>query len=406
SCGADVGVTRVDFSDFDDGSGVCDPDGWSLVPAAPNACRTNIDVCGPGSPPTRACCDDFATICETTTFGSPVLVTNKITNCTSGERQWRLFKTFNLSGLTDNWVCFDRAEDLAGNNSGLLISAEDASNGPDWLECRLGGTFGGLDGFFYRHCVNLPGWADDNSAVTLTFVMQSDADTESVFLDNIEVKGWSGGCAADTVTLLDDNFGGMTCDTSNWTFSGGSNTCDFTGCTNNAAWQPGLFGEGTAFTMETSLDASSADGELTVCFRIGGAASQASDSITLQYDSGSGYVAAWTQTGSIGTLDECREVCVDLSNLDPAVNNNANLGIRFDIESTQTVGLYGVIVSGARYCTADPTVLTLSSLTSAGGGNYDFSATDEAAGQLTAQIKCQWDPQAALNDQQSIWFQP
>jgi hypothetical protein len=402
SCSAKAGVVTVERSGFDDGLGACDINGWALESG--NNCQTNIADCTPGNP-TRACCDVFADICDAS-GGDPVLLSDLNSNC-SNDKQWKLSKSFDLSGLNDAWVCFDRAESTATTDSGLILFAEDGSNGPDVIKCLLGSVYGGQDGFFYRQCASLPAWANDNPAVTLTFLMQSNSAGETVYLDNIELKAWSGGCAADLISLLSDNLGDAGgCDTSNWTFSGGSHACLQTGCANYSAWQPGVVGEGSSFTMETVVDAGQVDGELVACFKIGSAATDAGDQITLEFDSGQGYKPAWTQAGSIGTENECREICVNLSDIDPAALRNPALGIRFDITSTQTIGLYGVTLSGAHYCSADPAFLSLSSPTESGGGVYDFTANDVLSHPLGATIQCRWNSLSGLEDMQSVSFVP
>ena len=92
-----AGVALLDFADFNDGGGLCHPDGWQLVPAAPDQnCRDKADNCSLAGGP-RSCCDDFNTICDTLTFGSPVLKSCFVTNCGGGFKQWRIEKSFNLT---------------------------------------------------------------------------------------------------------------------------------------------------------------------------------------------------------------------------------------------------------------------------------------------------------------------
>jgi len=399
TCTAKVGVTVVDDSGF--GSGSCDQNGWTLVTG--NNCRARVDGCSVGGGP-QACCDDFATVCETSTFGQPVLRTEQGANCGGGVAQWRLQKTFDLGGLTDPSACFDLAGNQATASSGLLVFAEDGQNPSEQIFCNNGMPSDGAGDFFYTYCADLPGWAAGSPDTMLTFVMHSDGAGESLYLDNISVRAWGGGCARDVVSLLDDDFAG--CDTSAWTVTGAT-TCTGSGCSNQGGWEPGVYGDGGAFDLQTNLDASAADGEVTVCLRIGNDQPGAGDSLTLSYDAGGGFQTAWQQDDSLGTDGTCREVCVNLSDQDPAVNNRASLGIRVAVDSDGAMGLFGVTISAAQFCDATAAVVAVGSpLTDDGGGSYSFDVTDAHGEQLTATVRCELNTQTSVNATDSIRFQP
>ncbi len=399
TCTAKVGVAVVDASGF--GGGSCDQNDWTLVTG--NNCRARVDGCSIGGG-WQSCCDDFASICEAATFGQPVLRTELNANCGGGLGQWRLQKTFDLSGLTSPWVCFDLAGSQASADSGLLVYVEDGQNASQQIFCNNGMPSAGANDFFYTYCVDLPGWAAGSPDTLLTFIMHSNGAGEALYLDNISVRAWGGGCARDVVSLLDDDFAG--CDTSAWTVTGNT-TCVGSGCSNQNGWEPGVYGDGGPIELQTTLDASAADGEVVVCLRIGSDQPGAADSLTLSYNAGDGYQTAWQQEGSLGADGTCREVCVNLSDRDPAVNNRSSLGIRIRVDSDGAMGLFGVSISAARFCDAAPAVVAVESpLIDDGGGSYSFDVTDAQGEPLAAAIRCELDTQTTVNASDSIRFQP
>jgi hypothetical protein len=325
-----------------------------------------------------------------------------ITNCGGSFKQWRLQKTFDLSAVSAPWLCFDAADRGATISSALMVYAEDPTNAFEQIFCFNGGPQEGVDDFFYNHCVDLPAWAAGSPSVTVTFVLHSDQSTDYLFLKNIALKGWVGGCSPSVQNAMQESFNG--CDTSAWTLSGGTQVCNPTGCTNNPAWAPGIFGSGAPFLMETSVDASALDTEVTACIRFGGVGPALGDRIDLQYDAGAGYRTAWAQDSPLGVDGECREVCVNLSALDPTVNNHPALGLRIGVSSAGAVGVFGVQVTGAQSCSLDATVISFSSFTDAGSGNCDFTATNLTGSSLDATITCQWNQDPTLTAEDSVSF--
>jgi len=401
ACSASAGVALLDFADFDDGGGLCTPDGWQLVAGTGQLCRDKADNCSLSGGP-RDCCDDFNTICDSVAFGSPVLKSNFVTNCGGGFKQWRIQKTFDLSNVSAPWVCFDAADRGASATSVLMVYAEDPTHAFEQVFCYTGGPQEGVDDFFYNQCVDLPAWAAGGGSVTVTFLMHSSQSSDYLFVDNIALKGWVGGCTPATTTALDESF--TACDTSAWTFSGGTQICNPAGCSNQPAWPPGIFGNGAPFLMDTTVDASALDTEVTACLRFGAVAPAAGDRIELRYDAGAGYQIAWYQDAPLGVDGECREVCVNLSDRDPAVNNHPALGLRIGVTSAGAIGVFGVTVAGARSCPLDATVISFSPFTGDGSGNYDFTATNLNGISLDATITCQWNQDPALTDEDSVNF--
>jgi hypothetical protein len=400
TCTAKAGVTVVDASDF--GSGACDADGWTLVTG--NNCRARVDNCATGGGP-QACCDTFAGICEDATFGQPVLRTELNANCGGGIEQWRLQKTFDLGGLTSPSVCFDLAGNQASANSGLLVFAEDGQNASQQIFCNNGMPQPDVNDFFYTYCVDLPGWAADSPDTMLTFLMHSDGAGETLYLDNISVRGWGGGCARDVVSVLDDDFAG--CDISGWTING-TFQCPGFDCSSSPGWSPGLEGDNESFTMETVADASSLDGDIRACIQLGHDGTGGGDRVALLYNAGSGFQLAWEQTDQLGPHGECREICTNLSDIAPDANNNPTLGIQLVVDSNNgKIDIYRVTITGAQFCQATPAVIAVGSPpTDDGGGSYSFDVTDAHGEQLTAAIRCELDPVPAVNASASIRFQP
>jgi hypothetical protein len=406
TCTAEVGVTLVDVSDFDDGGGSCYPSGWSFVSG--NNCSDHADNCvlSGGS---RNCCSNFAgNICDDTTFGQPVVHADD-RDC---DEQVRMYKTFDLSGLTDLWICFDLADDNATGNESVQLYVDGPNNptpgSPQRIFCQDGPPQDDVDEFFYNYCVNLPAWAADQADTVLTFVLHSNDDDDEMFLDNIVLRGWGGGCAPDMVTPLDEDFDTPgQCDTTGWSFSNSNWDCvgSFS-CSNESTWWPGIEADQEAFDMETTVDASELDGEVTVCFGLGYDGTSGSDELILDYDAGSGWTQVWRQVGDMGTSGECRMICMNLSDIDPAVNNNPALGIRFQFDSSNgKITVFWVTVAGARYCLADPAVVSISSPpVGDGAGNYDFTATDTYGEQLDADIMCEWDADTSLSDVDEVRY--
>ncbi len=400
SCTARVGVSVVDVSDFADGAGACDLDGWTLVTG--NNCRDRVENCAIGGGP-KSCCDDFSTICDTATFGQPVLRTELNANCGGGVEQWRLQKSFDLGGLTSPWLCFDTAGNQALASSGILVLVEDGQNAAEQVYCQNAMPRAEVDDFLYTSCVDLPAWAAGSPDTRLTFIGHSEGAAESLYLDNITVRGWGGGCARDVVSLLDEEFGG--CDLGAWTVSGATN-CQSTGCSNQTGWLPGVFGDGGSFSLQRTLDISSIDAELVVCLRLGSDQPAAADSVVLSYHDGLAYQEAWRQTGKLGPDGSCAEVCLNLSERYPGLHRQPSLDIRVEVDSTGAVGIFGVGVSGARFCDAPPSVVDIQSPPSGdGAGNYSFDVVDAQGRQLTTVVRCQIDNLPNLDASGTIRFQ-
>jgi len=408
-CVAEVGITTLAYTDFesDTSPGTCDLDGWTLVTG--NSCYDDGNQCSMNPPNGRNCCDNFICPIDNGTLNGTIALQADRDTCVNGDRQWRLERAFDTTGLTDLELCFDYADRGANWNEAIQVDVSDGSgNYLADLFCDVSGPEDWVvDEQWYRYCLDLPAWAANNPAVTVMFFLHSDDGNDRIYLDNISLKGWGGGCTKKIITALDEHFDDpVQCDTAGWTITG-TYTCPGFDCN---GWAPGIMANRDSYTAQTAVDTSLLDGDIWVCFQLGYDGSGGGDRVALYYDdaTGSGFQLAWEHNNRLGWDNRCRERCANLSDIDPDVNNNPKLGIRLLIDSTNgQINLYGVTVTGAQYCLAANGVVSLSAPPSGdGSGNYDFTATDTFGRQLTTEIQCFWEPDPALTAKQSVWFQP
>jgi hypothetical protein len=416
-CYPEVGITVLDVSDFANASGICSDDGWQLVSGS--SCTGSVEDCTP-SDGSFNCCDDFSTICVTGVFPDPVLRSLDNGNCGGGHEQWRLYKTYDFSALNNLEVCFEVADQSANYNEGLLVYVRDASNGPEQIFCLNGKVQSGVSNVFYPYCASLPAWANDNAAVTIEFVAHSNNYNDFVYLDNIAVRGWHQWCAPSYADALDEDFSGCP----NPIFDGWNGWSVASGSPGSFPACPGFtcssLGSDAAaevrndwMTLERRVDASSLDGDVRLCFTYGDNGAWGSDTnIDVFFDAGSGWKNIWAQSGNFGPNGNCREVCINLSDLDPDANRNPDLGVRIEMASgnSSPVSLYEVRVSGALYCDGDAIgAVQLDTMTDNGDGTYTFDARDVPVEQLTADILCSWDSPPSgqeVETTDTVWYQP
>jgi concanavalin A-like lectin/glucanase superfamily protein/uncharacterized protein DUF2341 len=415
-CTAEVGViilAETDFAD-DDNPTVCAPlvdgvaDGWTIVTGT--ECYGTGTSCNMSNPDARDCCNNFPCPIDNDDLDGTIAFQADRDNCDNGDRQWRLERTFDTSGVTDLRLCYDYADRQAGGgNDAIQVEVSDGVDS-QVLDCDVDGPVRDIENKFYRYCFDLPAWAADNSNLVVKFFLHSNDNNNRIYLDNISLSGWAGGCAKDIIPLLDDDFndGGGNCDLSNWTITGTYTNCPGFDCDPpNGGWSPGIEADGSSFIMTTTVNAVDIDGEIEVCFKIGNDGANDGNSITLLYDAGSGPKIAWSQSGRLGHDKVCHEVCVDLSEIDALgeTNNNPSLDISLGVTSADhKVDIYGVTITGAQYCQVDDSVVLLSTPVGDGLGNYDFTASDEYGNQLAADITCVWEPDSVLNDSATVTF--
>lgn len=405
-CRPEIGPVLLDSTDFGDQLGRCDLGGWRLLPGAwdGNHCFDTVfkgGVCEEADG-AKDCCDDLDKICTAGNQGIFALYQDKATDCGTKHEEWRLEKTFDLTGLGAARVCFDTARNGADQNDGIIVVARDDTHYQQ-IYCATGGK---PDNFFWHACTEPIGtWADDNPAVTMIFIVHSETDNHAVYLDNVSVRAFGAGCRPTRSVLLDDGFGTTeSCDTSAWSFAGDAHGCPGSSCSAGSEWSPAVEADGSSFTMTTNVDASSLDSEVSVCFGVGSTGADASSYLTLSYNHGAGVSEVFRLTGGLGVDGQCREFCVNLSDFDPGVDNSPSLGLEFALHSpVGKIDLYYVRLQGIEFCPADGSV-SVDAPVGDGLGNYDFTVADTAAGPLMTRLSCTWSPESLPADQREVEF--
>jgi hypothetical protein len=160
--------------------------------------------------------------------------------------------------------------------------------------------------------------------------------------------------------------------------------------------------------MVHAVDASTLDGDVRLCFDVGDNWADWNEWIHVSFDAGTGWQEAWYWENELGADGTCRRVCLNLSDIDPDVDNNPNLLIRFWLSSNtwnERMFIDDIEVDGAVYCTASPNV-SLTSIVDVGSGNYTFDIVDDAGVPLAAWVTCSWDtPPVPVSDRDWTWFQ-
>ncbi len=402
NCTAEIGATVVDFTDFEDSNRDCSLDGWAVAPDTGHRCTNDIDDCSPGGGD-EECADD--NLCDDGTFSSPVLRADENQLSGGHHEQIRISKTVDASGLSELWICFDYAEHNADNEDGLLMYVSDGGHPIDWSApffCKNNGPRNAVNDWFYRYCEKLPAWSADQAHLTFSFVMHSNSDDQQVFLDNIEIFGWGGGCASQSQIVFKDNFDG--CDLSNWNVTAGTPECPGD---DQCSGSGNLQVENDSWTVEAGgIDASDLDERVTLCFTVGDYdANSVGDFIDVDVFDGRDWLDAWRLDGNFGSNGDCFEVCVNLSAIYPAVNNNPNLGIRIAAGSDDDgdkIMLDDVVLKGLIRRPAACGVLELSQPVEGSHGEYQFMLTDNNKSQLTAVVECN----LGRRDSDVVWFMP
>jgi|GEM_PF-3120513 len=386
SCTAAVGLVIIDHTDFEG----CTSNGWTLISG--NYCSDSVDNCSFGGNQTKTCCDQFSTLCSASA-GNTSLRTDENQNCGGGHEEWRLEKTYDFSGLSNIQVCLDIADVNANDHQAILVYAYDETSGLDQILCQLDEPQEGVDSVFYRYCSNtLNSWANDNSSVTIRIIGHSENDNRMMFIDNVTVKGWVEGCSPTYHTVFIEDFDGcpdpITDGWNDWTVTGTLKCPTSFDCYDSSSRAEA---DATAGTFERYLDVSSLDGDVKLCFYFGDTGGSTGKALLVEYDAGRGWQRAFAQVGNPGPDNSCREICVNLSEMDPAVNRNPSLGIRFDMGTTNDkIDVDHITVSGAQFCDGTGTI-GFSSFSENVLGQYDFTAQDVPGTPVDAFIDCAWD---------------
>jgi len=141
--------------------------------------------------------------------------------------------------------------------------------------------------------------------------------------------------------------------------------------------------------IERYVDLSSLDENVVMCFEAATETASTADELEVEIDSGSGWQRVWWEQDDLGPNRLCDWYCVGLSDHDPAVNNNPNLGIRFTLDGDHNdLMLDNIVITGVQHCPGTGQ-LVIGPITDNGDGTYTFTARD-IAGPMYPDIMCTW----------------
>ena len=402
SCTSKVGQVLLDYSDFGDDVGRCDDDGWLLDDTS---CSSSVLSCTPSG--SIMCCLDFGRICRSLNGNYLLRVDYGLTCFPSRMEEWRLYKTFNTTGITNLELCFKIGDRGADSNEGLFVYVSDGLRN-EQVFCLNGEPQPGIDDFLYPYCISLPSWASNNTSLKITFIAHSDNSGDILYLDDISLRGWLASCPPTVQTVFREDFTG--CPSSipdgwnGWRVVGNPQ-CATPVCPSSSE---GVFSWSDSWSMERTIDTSLLSGNVILCFDSGDFLSDLDSRVSVEFDTGkgSGWQTAWLQTGDLGPDRECRTNCVNLSNINNDVNGNPNLKIRFSVSSLSggNIVIDNIVVSGSVYCDATG-IVSISSLSETTPATYMFNVTDVSGTPLDAFIECSWGTSSnQLKDNSTIRF--
>jgi hypothetical protein len=377
-CVAKSGVVVPIFSDFDNGSGACTLGGWSFASTSP--CNdTNSDWCVTG----------FA--------GTPALQVDK-RSC-SGKTAI-LERTVNTTGLQRVDFCFSYADrGAAGGNDYLMVEYDPTGTGASLtrLFYDVDGPLPGLDDTWLRYCIELPTDAVGRTSLLVRVSLHSDDDDQKIFADRFSVVGHRPGCVL-TNGPFSSTFAG--CSTSGWTITGSVQCPGFMGDALEAN------GAAKSWTLERTVDTTLVAGDLVLRFDLATDGTTKDDAFALEVNATGTWRTLFHQTGPLRTDQGATTFLVNLSALEPAVQNNPTLKLRFAASSSANghkIDLDNVSLTAfTGTCAADGVVVgTPSDL---GGGDYRVTATSAAP--MPVDIVCGWGGEAALTDSATVEFVP
>jgi cysteine-rich repeat protein len=412
SCAASIGVTTL-AEDFSDPSGSdCALDGWVLLTG--DSCASGYTgECTAGT--AAVCCDSIASICETV-GDNLALASNLATNCGGGFPEWRLGRTVDASGLKDLRLCLSVGKRGGVNTSDFLVVTVSDGTNRSTVVCADGAEIAGalpVDGVPFPFCVDLPGWADDNPAVTIMVVAHSGANGHILLVDDLVISAWSAACSSEPTTVFTETFDAcpspvITDGWNGWRVSGEPGCPGFS-CPGGKGDGLGAASDGSDWTLERDVDTTSLVGDVTLCFDLGDGSADAGESVDVSFsaDGGLSWPIVWQQAGNISPDYVCRNICVSLSAVDEAAAGNPALKVRFTLHSdNKRVTVDQIEVSGTAAC--DPAgAIGLGEITEDSSGHYEFPVTDETSRPMPVLVRCSWDdPPVPASDGAFIAFTP
>ena len=386
------GVRQVDYTPFD----ACDPNGWALVSG--NVCADFLGDCIMGTED-QPCCYDTDPVAAQVCIdiaGEGFMRTNKLSNCGGGGfEEWRLQKTYNFTGLTGIEFCLDIGSNNANNIQAVAVYAHDTANPtPVEVLCQAGEPREGVDNIFFRFCGMLPAWAAGSPDTTVTIIAHSENNGRMMLVDNISIYAWNDTCTPSYLPAFTEDFTG--CPDPLTTGWGGWTVTDTVNCT--AAGfdcydaSERIWVENNTGSISTLVDTSALTGDVELCFFFGDDGNDAGKSLDVTFTTdGTTWQDAWNFSGEQDPDQTCREVCVNLTDIDPLAAGNPTLGLQFDLYSGRDpIYVDQITVTGADVCDAAG-VVDLSTLTDNTDGTYTFTAQDVAGTPVNVTITCTWD---------------
>jgi hypothetical protein len=409
-CSTEVGRAILANDSFGGASGSCDMSGWSLV-TGPN-CRDRIDEGGPCTPggAVRTCCAASSTLL-TRLDGDCMLRTDRGENCGDDSREWRIQKTLDTRGLVSVEVCYRVAHDGATPNDGILLLAEDATHSERILPCVMGPIIDNhTTNMEWPYCHNLPTWTHNNPALRLVFIGHSHDNGDRLYLDDIVVSAWPSGCTPGPTRVFGEDFDPCPSVLPNG-WNGWTITSDGGGplCGAYCGSPGGASADDETWSMTHDVDTSTLDGDVTLIFSLADHRCDGSEWIRVSFDAsdGTGWQEAWYWEEEFGPDDACRKMSLNLSDIDPDVNRNPDLRIRFEIRSDahdRNIYIDDVTVEGAQFCPG-ASHFSVSTIGDDGGGSYSFTLSSRTAVPSAAYVTCSWDtPPDPITDTDSTRF--
>jgi cysteine-rich repeat protein len=402
-CGVESGIMVIDFSDFGDEAGACEQDGWTLVSGDACAASYTLPECAPAAP--AACCTNFSSIC-TDLSGRLVLMSDKFSNCGGGQEEWRLARTFNTTGLSDVSLTFHAGASSTDTADFISVHVGDGTD-EAFVLCR-DGTFlqsdynlaGGAGLYFMS--IDLPAWADNNPALTVTFSLNSGSNHNILYLDDIALLGWPDSCAPTYRTVLDEGFSGcpdpIPDGWNGWAVTGAP-VCPGFECAEGTGDGLGAQAAGSSWTMTRSVDLSDICGDVRLCFDLMETAAGPGESfhVELSTDGGALWQPAWSSLGNMTTDGTCGRLCLSLSGIDGGVAKNPDVRVRFSLASNDSaVGIDEISLSGAACCEAGDRIVLGAVTETPSPGRYDFPVHNTAGSQVWVLVSCTWGGTVAV----------
>ncbi|MFH1437847.1 MAG: hypothetical protein ABIJ56_19215 [Pseudomonadota bacterium] len=408
ACTGKLGVKVLASSGFEDGYD-CDLDDWS--PVSDEECCESMVACEPDGCDQECCYgDDYMCVVideEEAGLDYALGLLGEESMACWGYEELRIERSFDTSGMDNLSLCFDAAADDLYAIDAIMVFASDDEHGWTIVDCLDYRT--ALFDLYYLSptCVELPDWAADNPDLEIKIALHSTSSGEGdgyLLIDNVSLRGWSSGCEPTIESVFTEDFTG--CRTfyegwHGWHIDEGSPGCtDEGGCSDTAS----AYGEDEYWGIERTVDTSSLDGNMELCFSYG--QWDEGDDFEVSFNAGNGWHDVWYQEERLGDDGECNHVCVNLSDIDEDARRNDELEIYFWVDATLGVYLLDDIeVRGAVYCDAGDAIDIGEITKRSGEGHYRFTVTDVTKNQMSPEIHCTWgDPPDQVEDWDTIDF--